>query len=175
MGKSTISMAMFDSKLLTNYRRPFFAAPDVIPTDPSGQASGRCKPRGVVASHAANRGGWTAGAVTWDGDLKNRSKKHGLCLKNMVYTMCIPLNSLVDHDVPYRQMVKLSFGWGLKFQGVGWPPLFVAIKPCSNPPYYINGCLRSKTTKKKPTKRKHPPLLQPLLKDNVILGVYIDV
>jgi hypothetical protein len=46
--------------------------------------------------------------------------------------------------------------WGLKFQGVGWPPLFVAIKPCSNPPYYINGCLRSKTTKKKPYQKEAP-------------------
>ena len=53
-----------------------------------------------MASHAANRGGWTAGAVvTWDGDLKDMwqtgpRKQPGLCLKNMVYTMCIPSGEL---------------------------------------------------------------------------------
>ena len=70
---------------------------------------------------------------------------------------------------------NMACGWGMKFQGVGWPPLFVATKPWTNPPYYINGCSTSKTTKKNPTKRKHPTLLKPLLKDNEILDVYVDV
>ena len=65
---------------------------------------------------------------------------------------------------------------GVEIPGGGLATPFCSYKALNQPPYDQNGFLRSKKTpKKKPTKTKHPPFLNPLLKDNVILDVYIDV
>ena len=68
--------------------------------------------------------------------------------------------------------------WGLKFQG-GLAIPFCSYKALSQPPYIPllpKLVLKVKQDqKKKTTKRKRPPLLNPLLPDNVILDVYINV
>ena len=64
---------------------------------------------------------------------------------------------------------------GVEIPGGGLATPFCSYKALNQPPYYQNGFLRSKNAKKNPTNRKHPPLLTPLLKDNVILDVYMDV
>ena len=78
-------------------------------------------------------------------------------------------------DTPTPSPLKPQKNMGVEIPGGGLATAFCSYKALLQPPHYINGCLTSKTTKKNPTKRKRPTLLKPLLKDNVILDVYIDL
>ena len=64
---------------------------------------------------------------------------------------------------------------GVEIPGGGLTTPFCSYKALNQPPLLPQLVLKVKQDQKKPAKRKHPPLLNPLLKDNVILNVYIDV
>ena len=64
---------------------------------------------------------------------------------------------------------------GVEIPGGGLATAFCSYKALLQPPLLHKWVLDLKNYQKKPTKRKHPTLLKPLLKDNVILDVYIDL
>jgi hypothetical protein len=64
---------------------------------------------------------------------------------------------------------------GVEIPGGGLATAFCSYKALFQPPLLHKWVLDLKNNQKKPTKRKHPTLLKPLLKDNVILDVYIDL
>ena len=64
---------------------------------------------------------------------------------------------------------------GVEIPGGGLATPFCSYKALSQPHLLPKWDVEVKKKQKKPTKRKHPALLNPLLKDNVILEVYIDV
>ena len=64
---------------------------------------------------------------------------------------------------------------GVEISGGGLATAFCSYKALFQPTLLHKWVLEVKNNKKNPTKRKHPPLLKPLLKDTVILDVYIDV
>ena len=74
-----------------------------------------------------------------------------------------------------RCWFKTKINMGVDIPGGGLATPFCSYKALKQPPLLPKWVLEVKKDQKSPTKRKHPALLNPLQRDNLILDVYIDV